>query len=152
NRRVPMTSLEHGQNVRARRAVSSLHTAFIAARRLVFPSLARLDQLPQLQRLAVLWVVGGVALAIVTLVCFWLGFNFASAAFAFLIVIVVLSLLDSFISSAIFSVIGLACLNFFFVEPLFTFEVLDAHDVIALLAFLITSLAVTSLVRRVRNL
>jgi PAS domain S-box-containing protein len=69
----------------------------------------------------------------------------------FLIIIVLLSLLDSFVSSALFSIVAVSCLNYFFTEPLFSFSVADPQDVAALVAFLITSLAVTGLVRRVRR-
>jgi PAS domain S-box-containing protein len=108
------------------------------------------DFIGRIRYLAGLWVVGSVALACVTWVCFQLGLNFATTALIYLIVIVLLSLLDSFISSAVFSVIAFGCLNFFFVEPLYTFSVEHAQDLTALVAFLITSLAVTGLVRRIR--
>jgi PAS domain S-box-containing protein len=68
-----------------------------------------------------------------------------------LIIIVLLSLMDSFISSAIFSVIAVGCLDFFFTEPLFTFAVARLQDVVTLAAFIVTSLAITGLVRRVRR-
>jgi PAS domain S-box-containing protein len=69
-----------------------------------------------------------------------------------LIIIVLLSLMDSFISSAVFSVVAVTSLNYFFTAPLFTLDVADPQDISALGAFLITSFAVTSLVRRVRRL
>ena len=147
-----MSGLEHSQKAPLQRAVSDLERAFLVARRSALLLLTKLDRLAHFQRLAVLWAMGSIALALVTFVCFRFGLNFAGAAFAFLIVIVFLSLLDSFVSSALFSVIAIGCLNFFFVEPLYTFEVADAQDVIALAAFLTTSLAVTGLVRRARAL
>ena len=102
--------------------------------------------------LAALWVAGTIALAFATWVCFQFGLNFATTAFVYLIVIVLLSLMDSFISSAIFCVIAVGCLNFFFIEPLYTFQVAQAQDLTTLVAFLITSLALTGLVRRVHRL
>jgi PAS domain S-box-containing protein len=115
-------------------------------------TLGKLDGLTKLQRLIVLWIMGSFLIALVTWVCFALGVNFSATAFVFLIVIVVLSVLDSFISSAIFSAVAVASLNFFFVEPLFTLDVGEVNDLITLVAFLVTSLAVTSLIRRVRSL
>lgn len=53
-----------------------------------------------------LWVAGGMALAFVTWACFELGLNFATTALLYLIVIALPSLLDSFISSAVFSVVA----------------------------------------------
>jgi PAS domain S-box-containing protein len=102
--------------------------------------------------LAALWLAGGTALTFATWTCFWLGLNFATTALVFLIIIVLLSLLDSFVSSALFSVVAVSCLNYFFTEPFFSFSVAHPQDVTALVAFLITSLAVTGLVRRVRRL
>jgi PAS domain S-box-containing protein len=112
----------------------------------------KLDPVRRLRRLAVLWLAGSPALAGLTAVCFWLGAPFSTTALLFIIVIVGLSLMDSLISSAVFSVVGVACLNFFFTEPLFSFDVEHTQDVIALAAFLITSIAVTGLVRRLRQL
>ena len=63
-----------------------------------------------------------------------------------------LSLLDSLISSIVLSVVAVALLNYFFVEPLFTLQVEYAQDSAALIVFVITSIVITSLVRRVRNL
>ena len=84
--------------------------------------------------------------------CFRLGLASGAVAFAYLIVIVLLSLLDSFISSAIFSVVAIGCLDFFFARPIFSFRVDDAQDVLTLIAFLLTSFAVTGLVRRLRDM
>jgi PAS domain S-box-containing protein len=102
--------------------------------------------------LARLWAAGIIALLAVTWACFELGLDSATTAFVYLTVIVLLSLMDSFISSAIFSLVAVACLNFFFVEPLFSFNVAYAHDVVMLIAFIATSLAITGLVRRARRI
>jgi PAS domain S-box-containing protein len=109
-------------------------------------------QVSRFRHLVVLWVLGTIALAFATWVCFRLGLNFTTTSYVFLIVIVLPSLMDSFISSAVFSVVAVSCLNYFFIEPLFTFDVASPQDIIALAAFLITSLAVTSLVRRLSRL
>ncbi|HEY2227226.1 MAG TPA: DUF4118 domain-containing protein [Xanthobacteraceae bacterium] len=77
----------------------------------------------QLRYLVTLWIAGSMALAFVTWACFELGLNFATTALFYLIVIVLPSLLDSFISSAVFSVVAVGCLNFFFTKPLFSFDV-----------------------------
>src|SRR5712675_343954 len=49
---------------------------------------------------------GTIALAFATWVCFRLDLNFATTAFVYLIFIVLLSLMDSFISSAVFSALA----------------------------------------------
>ncbi len=102
--------------------------------------------------LVALWIAGSVGLVFATWACFQLGLNFATTALVFLTIIVLLSLMDSFISSAVFSVIAVGSLSYFFAEPLFSLYVDSPQDIAALATFLFTSLAVTSLVRRVRRL
>ncbi|WP_075643511.1 ATP-binding protein [Paraburkholderia ginsengiterrae] len=110
------------------------------------------DQFLRLRYLGLLWVFGCSTLGVVTLVCFRLGFSLASAGFAYLIVIVLLSLLDSFVSSAIFSVFSAACLNYYFTDPIFSFSVASPQDLMGLVTFMTTSLTVTALIRHVRRL
>ncbi|MBC7770155.1 MAG: DUF4118 domain-containing protein [Phycisphaerales bacterium] len=114
--------------------------------------LQRWESIPRYQRLAMLWAFGAIALGLVTWACFALGLNFSTASFAFLIVIIALSLLDSFVSSVVFSVIAVGCLNYFFVAPLFTLGVEQGQDLLALAAFVAASFVITSLIRRVREL
>jgi PAS domain S-box-containing protein len=106
----------------------------------------------RLQYLTALWISGSAALALATWVCFRLGLTSATSACVYLVIIVLLSLMDSFVSSAIFSVIAVACLDYFFIAPLFAFEVANGQDLTTLFAFLVTSLVITSLVRRLRRL
>jgi PAS domain S-box-containing protein len=110
------------------------------------------ELIARFRHLVALWITGSVTLAFATWACFQLGLNFATTAFVFLNIIVLLSLLDSFTSSAVFSVVAVGCLNYFFTEPLYTLYVDHPQDIAALATFLFTSLAVTSLVRRVRRL
>lgn len=148
-----MGGVEHGRKGLLQRIAKGWPMASLGIfQRGALAVLTRLDRLGRLQRLFVLWVIGAVALALATWLCLQLDLSFAAAAFAFLIIIVFLSLLDSFISSAIFSAIAIGSLNFFFVEPRHTFIVGSPQDLITLTAFLMTSLAVTSLIRQVRDL
>jgi PAS domain S-box-containing protein len=102
--------------------------------------------------LVVLWLVGSAALAIATWACFVAGLNSSAASCAFLIVIVLLSLLDSLVSSLIFSVIAVLSLDYFFILPLFSLDVAQPADILALVAFVLTAFVVTGLVRRLRDL
>lgn len=148
-----MTAQEHSRYDLLKRVISDARTGFVDARdRATMLFLTRIDSLTMMQRLALVWIFGIAALAAITLACVLAGFNFTTAAFALLIVIVLLSLLDSLISSALFSIIAVGLLNFFFVAPVRTFRVWEAQDVMALVAFVVTSLAVSGLVRRVRDL
>src|SRR3954451_15208092 len=80
--------------------------------------------------MAALWLGGTFALECATWLCLQLGLNSAATSFVYLIIIVLLSLVYSYISSALFSVIAVACLNFFFVEPLYDFHVAAASDLV----------------------
>jgi K+-sensing histidine kinase KdpD len=89
---------------------------------------------------------GGMGLVLVTFVCFQLGFNAATAGFAYLILIVLLSLMGSFIGSVILSIVAVGCLSYFFAPPIFSFRVEKLADVLAIAAFLTTSFLVNSLI------
>ncbi|MEA3130149.1 MAG: hypothetical protein QOF46_1944, partial [Paraburkholderia sp.] len=99
-----------------------------------------------------LWIGGCVALAVIAGICFDLQVRLATTGFCMLIAVVLLSLLDSFVSSVIFSVVGAALLNVLFTPPIFSFQIEKLQEVFPLAAFLITSLAVTTLVRRIRRM
>jgi PAS domain S-box-containing protein len=101
--------------------------------------------------LVVFWASGIALLAMLTWICFWLDLSFATTALVHLIAIAILSLMDSFVSSAIFSIVALTCLNYFFVPPLFTLHVASSEDVVTLASFLVTSFIITGLVRRIRE-
>ena len=92
--------------------------------------------------------VGCVAVAVTTYVCFHFHLNLAIASFLYLIIVVLQSLRGSFASSAMVSVLTVTCLDFFFTEPRFSFEVTNFLDILALVSYLITSLVITELTTR----
>jgi PAS domain S-box-containing protein len=102
------------------------------------------------RHLLTLWLVGIAALSLATWVCFKLDVNSATTGFVYLIIIVFLSLWDSFLSSAIFSIFAVGALNYYFVEPIFSFQVTYGRDVPLLGTFCLTSFVITGLVRRTR--
>jgi C4-dicarboxylate-specific signal transduction histidine kinase len=93
---------------------------------------------------------GCLGLALLTFVCFRLGLSVGTTACLYLIVIVLLSLQGSFLSSAVVSLIAVACLAYYFAPPIFSFQVSDPFDGVAVVAFLTTSAVITYLVSRVR--
>ena len=105
-----------------------------------------------IRRLAVLWLAGFAAIAVVTWLCFRLGQSLTTTALAYLLVVVLISVFDSAITSIVLSVVAIGCLNYFFTEPLFTFRVQYSQDLFAMAAFAITSLVITGQVRRTRHL
>jgi len=104
------------------------------------------------QHALAVWLVGIVVLAGATWLCHRLHWNAATTACAYLIIIVLLSLADSFLVAILFSLAAVACLDFYFTEPIFTFVIAKIEDLAALSAFLITSIVITGLVRRLRML
>jgi K+-sensing histidine kinase KdpD len=89
--------------------------------------------------------LGGTALALATWAFFWLQADLASTAFAYLIVIVLFSLMGSFTASVLLAVMAVAGLVYFFAPPVFDFRIDDPHHIMVLVAFLLTSLIVMGL-------
>jgi len=102
--------------------------------------------------LVLLWLIGLVLLSLATAVCFRLGLTTSTAAFVYLAVIAMLSVMDSLVSSLVFSAIAVALLDYFFIEPVFSFQIASDADASTLVALVVTAFAVTGLVRRVRTL
>ena len=92
------------------------------------------------------------ALALITFICFKLRLSLTTPTFLYLIVIVLLSLRGSFLASAIVSFIAVGLLDYFFAPPIFSFDVADPVNIVAIIAFLITSAVITRLVSRVHGL
>jgi signal transduction histidine kinase len=95
-------------------------------------------------------LLGLVALATVTGLCFWLDAPLASAAFTYLVVLVLLSLVTNFSSLIVLSLIGVCCLSYFFAPPIHSFRVDNPRDLTTITAFVISSLIVNFLVMKVR--
>jgi PAS domain S-box-containing protein len=109
------------------------------------------DQTTSFRNSAAQFLLGSIALALVTLVFFRLDVDLASTAFAYLIVIVLASLMGSFVVSALLTIIAVVGLNYFFAKPIFEFRVDNPQDILLMVAFLLTALIVTRLIRNVRK-
>jgi len=97
-----------------------------------------------------LCTVGMAGIALLTLGAFRLHVAFATAGFCYLVLIVLLSLSGDSASSSMASILAVGCLDYFFVEPIFSFEVQSPFDTIGLASFLTISLVITKLVTKVR--
>ncbi|MCP3727763.1 ATP-binding protein [Paraburkholderia sp. CNPSo 3272] len=95
---------------------------------------------------------GGIGLALTTWLCFRFDVGLAVASLVYLTEIVLLSLLESFLSSAVLSLVAVCLLDFFFTLPLFSFQINAVQDVVALAAFVAASFVVTTLVQRAHQL
>jgi PAS domain S-box-containing protein len=95
-------------------------------------------------------LLGLVSLATVTGLYFWLDAPLVAAAFTYLVVLVLLSLVSNFSSLIVLSFIGGGCLDYFFSQPIYSFRVDYPQDLITMSAFVITSFVVNFLVTRIR--
>ena len=98
-------------------------------------------------------LLGGIAMALVTFVCFRLNVSITTAALLYLIVVVLASLTGSFVLSVVVSIIAILCLDYFFTEPRFNIDVTlrNPLNLVALITFLGTALVITSLMFKVRK-
>jgi PAS domain S-box-containing protein len=92
-----------------------------------------------------------IALAGLTLVCFRLQLNISTVGFLYLIVIVLLSLSGDYVASVVTSVVAAVCLAYFFAPPIFSIRVDDPLNIVAIIAFLTTSLVISRLVSELRT-
>ena len=95
-------------------------------------------------------LLGLVLLATVTGLYFWLDVPLVSAAFTYLVVLVLLSLVSNLYSLIVLSFICVCCLSYFFAPPIYSFRVDYPQDLTTIAAFVITSFIVNFLVTRVR--
>src|SRR5580693_3109228 len=87
-------------------------------------------------------LVGVIAVILATLACFQFRLNMPMPTSLYMMVIVLVSTRSSLLSAAIISVIAAGCLDYFFLPPLFSFELRHPTDYVALAAFLTTSMVI----------
>ena len=94
-------------------------------------------------RSAMQCLLGSIAVALVTFVCFRLDVRAGIAALLYLAVVVLLSGTDAFVPSVIVSIIAVLCLDYFFIPPIFSLRLSNPLDFAALVAFLGTAWLIT---------
>jgi two-component system, OmpR family, sensor histidine kinase KdpD len=90
--------------------------------------------------------LAGVALC--TLISFRLGQNLASVGFLYLVFVVLAAVYGGFWQATLISVISVACLDYFFNEPIFSFAVDRISNWVELGAFEFTALVISRLSNR----
>ena len=100
---------------------------------------------------AVQFVLGGFALAVVTLAFFVLHAGLATTAFADLVVILLFSLIGSFAVAVLLCLFSAAGLAYFFVPPAPSFAVDDPQHVVMVIAFCLTGMLVAWLTANARQ-
>ena len=104
----------------------------------------------RLQAVAPQFFLGIAGLALITFVCFQVGFGLARTAFVYVILVALFSLLGSASASIVLSILAAACLNYFFAPPVFEFRIDAFDDIVRIALFLTTSLVVTALMGKLR--
>jgi C4-dicarboxylate-specific signal transduction histidine kinase len=97
-------------------------------------------------------LVSAAALILLSYFALLMEFDFAEARFWLLAAVVLASLMGSYLTSVVLSVVAVACLSYFFTPPIFSFRVEQEEDLLALLAFLTTSIVITSLAAKIRRM
>jgi K+-sensing histidine kinase KdpD len=97
-------------------------------------------------RRAVIFAAAAASLAAVTALGSFFRFNASTVGFAYLIVVLMISLWGGLLAGTLFSVVAALCYNFFFFPPLRTLTIAEPENWFALAAFLIASVTVNRLV------
>src|SRR5579862_8900478 len=71
--------------------------------------------------------------------------NFATTGFLHLLIVVFVAMMGGFWEATVTSLVALACLNYFFVPPVYSFYVADPQNWVALITFESTALLVSQL-------
>ncbi|MCP3392062.1 PAS domain S-box protein [Bradyrhizobium sp. CCGB12] len=108
-------------------------------------------QLATLGRSATQFVFGGITLAVVTLASMYIHSPFAATAFACLVVILLFSLMGSFIASLALSIASVAALVYVFTLPTISLRIDDHPDLLVVVAFFSASIVGTHLIGSVRH-
>ncbi len=100
---------------------------------------------------AAMWCAIGLAgVAAVTALGIRMHFSLSTVSFCLLLLLVLQSLAGCFAASAVVAVAAVGCLDYFFTDPLFSFDVSSPFDLLGLICFLVIGLVITRLVTKVR--
>ena len=93
-----------------------------------------------------IWIASIGSIGVVTAVGSAIGLNPSTIGFAYLIVVLLISLWGGLLVGTVASVVATLCYNFFFFPPLYTFRIENPANWFALVAFLVASVTVNRLV------
>src|SRR5580704_16979306 len=110
------------------------------------------SQIKLFRRSAAQCFFGIIALTLLTFVCLRLKADLATTAFIYLAVIVLLSLIGSYLASVVLILMAVAGLAYFFNPPVVSSMIDLPQDFALVIVFTLTPLTVTGLVRRTRKL
>jgi len=96
-------------------------------------------------------IVGSTGALLITWATYRFHFNLSSATSVHLLLVTALALQWGFLEASIVSLLSVACLDYFFTQPLFKFYMTDSHDWIALITFESVALMVSRLSNQVNR-
>jgi C4-dicarboxylate-specific signal transduction histidine kinase len=97
------------------------------------------------------FLLGSIALALLTFICFRYRVNSTTVALLYLIAIGLASLQGRFVPSAMVSIIAYGCLDFFFTAPLFTLGMNQTLDIVAPITYVTSAFVITRLISNLRK-
>ena len=103
-------------------------------------------------RSAAVLLLGCAALAALTAITFALHTRLMVVAVIYIAVIALASMTGEIVAGVTLALLAAACLDYFFILPVFSFAIDAPQDVVALIVFVATALLVTNLVNRARRL
>src|ERR1700722_18934693 len=92
---------------------------------------------------------GILAALLITWAAYRFHFNLSSATSVHLFLVTAIALRWGFLEASIVSLLSVACLDYFFTQPLFAFYMTDSHDWVALITFESVALLVSRLSNQV---
>ena len=134
--------------------VSSALPVYLYASAMQYPISMRKEWPPGIEintnrPIAIRFIAHAIAGSAVVLMAAYLGVrlhvNFSATGFLDLLVVVLVAMLSGFWEATVTSIAALTCLNYFFVEPVYTFYVADPQNWVALIAFESSALLVSRL-------
>lgn len=88
---------------------------------------------------------------VITWIAYHFHFNLSSATSVHLFLVTVIALRWGFLEASVVSLLSVACLDYFFTQPLFQFYMSDSHDWVALITFECVALLVSRLSNQVSH-
>jgi two-component system sensor histidine kinase KdpD len=95
--------------------------------------------------------IGIAAALLITWVAYRFHFNLSSATSVHLFLVTAIALRWGLLEASVVSLLSVACLDYFFTQPLFQFYMTDSHDWVALVTFESVALLVSRLSNEVRR-
>src|SRR5580698_3171289 len=103
------------------------------------------DWTNRLGRSAVQCLLGGVVVAVLTFVSFRLRVNLTISSLLYLTIVVLFSITDAVAASIFVSILAVLCLDYFFIPPIYSLELRNPLESVALVVFMATALLISRL-------